>query len=91
MPSQYGIQTALGGYQTINDLVIPGGRLCEQRDVCYSMLTEIPGVTCVRPRGTLYMFPKFDVKKFNIKDDQKFILDLLLEKKILVVQGTGFN
>ena len=91
VPSQYGIQTALGGYQSINDLVLPGGRLKEQRDVCHSMLKEIPGMSCVKPKGTLYMFPKIDVNKFNIKNDQKFILDLLLEKKILVVQGTGFN
>ncbi|MBN2535897.1 MAG: pyridoxal phosphate-dependent aminotransferase [Spirochaetales bacterium] len=91
VPSQYGIQTALGGYQSINDLVIPGGRLHKQRDVCHSMVVDIPGITCVKPRGALYMFPRIDIKKFNIASDQKFVLDLLLEKKILVVQGSGFN
>jgi alanine-synthesizing transaminase len=91
VPAQFGIQTALGGYQSINDLVLPGGRLREQRDVCYSLLTEIPGITCVKPKGALYLFPCLDIQKFAIKNDYKFILDLLLEKKILVVQGTGFN
>jgi alanine-synthesizing transaminase len=91
VPSQFGIQTALGGYQSIMDLVKPGGRLLEQRDICYSMLSGIPGVTCVKPRGALYIFPKLDTAKFKIKDDMKFVLDFLKEKKILVVQGTGFN
>ena len=91
VPSQYGIQTALGGYQSINDLVLPGGRLREQRDHAYSLLTSIPGVSCVKPKGALYLFPKIDTKKFNIKDDQKFILDLLVDQKMLIVQGTGFN
>jgi alanine-synthesizing transaminase len=91
VPAQFGIQTALGGYQSINDLVLPGGRLCEQRDVCYNLLTEIPGITCVKPKGALYLFPCLDIQKFSIKNDYTFILDLLLEKKILVVQGTGFN
>ncbi|MBN2444597.1 MAG: pyridoxal phosphate-dependent aminotransferase [Spirochaetales bacterium] len=91
VPAQYGIQTALAGYQNIQDHVAPGGRLREQRDLCHAMLNDMPGVSCVKPRGTLYMFPRIDAKKFNIKNDQKFVLDLLLEKKILVVQGTGFN
>jgi alanine-synthesizing transaminase len=91
VPAQFGIQTALGGYQSINDLVLPGGRLCEQRDVCHNLLTEIPGITCVKPKGALYLFPCLDIQKFAIKNDYTFILDLLLEKKILVVQGTGFN
>ncbi|RKX75126.1 MAG: aminotransferase [Spirochaetes bacterium] len=91
VPAQYAIQTALGGYQSINDLVLPGGRLREQRDICYELVTDIPGLSCVKPRGALYLFPKLDVKRFNITDDEQFILDLLREKKMLVVQGTGFN
>jgi alanine-synthesizing transaminase len=91
VPSQYAIQTALGGYQSINDLILPGGRLREQRDLCYSLLTDIPGISTTKPKGALYFFPKIDTEKFNIKNDQKFVLDLLLEKKLLLVQGTGFN
>jgi alanine-synthesizing transaminase len=91
VPAQFGIATALGGYQNITDHVHPGGRLREQRDLCYKMLNEIPGVSCVKPSGTLYMFPGIDTKQFNITNDQQFVLDLLLEKRILVVQGTGFN
>jgi alanine-synthesizing transaminase len=91
VPAQYGIQTALGGYQSIKDLVAPGGRLFEQREIVYKLLSEIPGVSCVKPKGALYIFPKLDQKKFSIKDDQKFVYDLLLDKKILLVQGTGFN
>lgn len=91
VPAQFGIQTALGGYQTITDLILPGGRLLKQRDICYNMVIDIPGLSCVKPGGTLYMFPKIDTKKFHITNDQKFILDLLLDKKILVVQGSGFN
>jgi alanine-synthesizing transaminase len=88
---QFGIQTALGGYQSINELILPGGRLKEQRDICYSMLTDIPGVTCVKPQGALYIFPRIDIKKFNISNDEKMVYDLLLNKRILLVQGTGFN
>jgi alanine-synthesizing transaminase len=91
VPAQYGIQTALGGYQSIKDLVKPGGRLLEQRDTIFTLMNEIPGVSCVKPKGALYIFPKLDQKKFSIKDDQKFAFDLLIEKKILIVQGTGFN
>jgi alanine-synthesizing transaminase len=91
VPAQYAIQTALGGYQSINDLVRPGGRLREQRDFCYNLLVDIPGVSCVKPKGALYMFPKFDAGRFGIVDDEKFVLDFLMEKKILLVQGTGFN
>jgi alanine-synthesizing transaminase len=90
-PAQSIIQTALGGYQSINDLVKPGGRLYEQRDACYNALVSIPGVTCVRPKAAFYMFPKFDVKKFNLKDDQQLVLDFLKQEKILLVHGTGFN
>ncbi len=91
VPGQYAIQTALGGYQSINDLVAPGGRLCKQRDLAYKLLTAIPGVTCVKPKAALYMFPKLDPKMYPIKDDQKFILELLEAEKVLIVQGSGFN
>ncbi|MGB7815965.1 MAG: pyridoxal phosphate-dependent aminotransferase [Methylotenera sp.] len=91
VPGQLAIQTALGGYQSIDDLVAPTGRLCKQRDLAYDMLTAIPGVTCVKPKAAMYLFPKLDPKIYPIKDDQQFILDLLLEEKVLLVQGTGFN
>ncbi|HQO15791.1 MAG TPA: pyridoxal phosphate-dependent aminotransferase [Methylotenera sp.] len=91
VPGQLSIQTALGGYQSIDDLVAPEGRLCKQRDVAYELLTAIPGVTCVKPKAAMYLFPKLDPKIYPIKDDQQFILDLLLEEKVLLVQGTGFN
>lgn len=91
VPGQLAIQTALGGYQSINDLVAPSGRLCKQRDLAYDMLTSIPGVSCVKPAAALYLFPKLDPKMYPIVDDQQFILDLLLEEKVLLVQGTGFN
>ena len=91
VPSQFAIQTALGGYQSIKELVLPTGRLRRQRDVAYEKLTQIPGITCVKPKGAFYMFPKIDVEKYHIKDDQQFVLDLLIDQKILVVQGTGFN
>jgi alanine-synthesizing transaminase len=89
--AQYTIQTALGGYQSINEFIVPGGRLREQRDIAYQMLNEIPGLSCVKPKGAFYAFPKVDVDRFNIKDDMKFIKDLLQAKKVLLVQGTGFN
>ncbi|MDR0708952.1 MAG: pyridoxal phosphate-dependent aminotransferase [Spirochaetaceae bacterium] len=91
VPAQYGIQTALGGYQSINDLVIPGGRLKEQRDTAVSIVNGIPGLSVVNPRGALYCFPKVDIKRFNITDDEQFMLDLLREQHLLLVQGTGFN
>jgi alanine-synthesizing transaminase len=91
VPAQYGIQTALGGYQSINDLVAPGGRLARQRDLAWQMLTDIPGVTCVKPQGAMYLFPRLDPKMYPIADDQEFILELLLEEKVLLVQGSGFN
>ncbi len=91
VPGQLAIQTALGGYQSIEDLVAPSGRLCKQRDLAYDMLTAIPGVSCVKPKAAMYLFPKLDPKIYPIKDDQQFILDLLLEEKVLLVQGTGFN
>ena len=91
VPGQLAIQTALGGYQSIEDLVAPMGRLCKQRDLAYDMLTAIPGVSCVKPKSAMYLFPKLDPKIYPIADDQQFILDLLLEEKVLLVQGTGFN
>ncbi|MDC7231735.1 MAG: pyridoxal phosphate-dependent aminotransferase [Spirochaetales bacterium] len=91
VPAQLGIQTALGGYQSIKDLVAPGGRLRTQRDIFYDKLVSIPGISCVKPRGALYMFPKVDIKKFNIRDDEKLIYDILTETRTLLVQGTGFN
>ena len=91
VPAQHAIQTALGGYQSINELTAPGGRLHEQRNLAWQMLNDIPGISCIKPMGALYLFPKIDTKKFNIKDDEKFVLDLLLKEKVLVVQGTGFN
>lgn len=91
VPGQLAIQTALGGYQSIDDLVAPSGRLCKQRDLAYEMLTAIPGVTCVKPKAAMYLFPKLDPAIYPIQNDQQFILDLLLEEKVLLVQGTGFN
>ena len=91
VPGQYAIQTALGGYQSINDLVGPGGRLLKQRDTAHKLLTDIPGVTCVKPKSALYMFPRLDPKMYPIKDDQQFAYDLLAEERVLIVQGTGFN
>ena len=91
VPGQLAIQTALGGYQSIEDLVAPEGRLCKQRDLAYAMLTAIPGVSCTKPAAAMYLFPKLDPAIYPIEDDQQFILDLLLEEKVLLVQGTGFN
>ena len=91
VPGQYAIQTALGGYQSINDLVAPEGRLARQRDLAWALLTAIPGVSCVKPQAALYLFPRLDPRVYPIQDDQKFILDLLEEERVLVVQGTGFN
>jgi alanine-synthesizing transaminase len=90
-PGQLAIQTALGGYQSIKDLVAPSGRLCKQRDLAYDMLTQIPGVSVVKPKGALYMFPRLDPKLYPIADDQQFAYELLAEEKVLIVQGTGFN
>ncbi|MFJ2439889.1 MULTISPECIES: pyridoxal phosphate-dependent aminotransferase [unclassified Streptomyces] len=90
-PAQYAIQAALGGRQSIKELVAPGGRLYEQRDRAWEKLNEIPGVSCVKPKGALYAFPRLDPKVHKIHDDERFVLDLLLREKIQVVQGTGFN
>lgn len=89
--AQYAIQTALGGYQSINELIRPGGRLYEQRNLAYEMLNDIPGVSCVKPEGALYCFPKLDPAVYPIEDDERFMMELLQEQKVLLVQGTGFN
>ncbi|WP_431106532.1 pyridoxal phosphate-dependent aminotransferase [Variovorax paradoxus] len=91
VPGQWAIQTALGGYQSINDLVGDGGRLRRQRDLAYELITAIPGVSCVKPSAALYMFPKLDPKVYPIEDDRQFFLELLRETKVMLVQGTGFN
>ena len=91
VPGQYAIQTALGGYQSINDLVSEGGRLAKQRDLAWKLITDIPGVTCVKPKSALYLFPKLDSEIYPIEDDQQFVADLLKEEKVLLVQGSGFN
>jgi len=91
VPGQHAIQTALGGYQSIVDLISPGGRLYEQRQYAWEMVNQLPGVSCVKPRGALYLFPKLDRTMYPIEDDEKFVLDLLSLEKILLVQGTAFN
>ncbi len=91
VPGQFAIQTALGGYQSINDLVAPGGRLERQRTLAHKLLTDIPGVTCVKAKGSLYLFPRLDPEIYPIKDDEQFAYDLLDREKVLIVQGTGFN
>ncbi len=91
VPTQYAIQTALGGYQSIGEYIVPGGRLYEQRRVAHSMLNQIEGVSCVQPEGALYVFPKLDRARFNIVDDERFVFDLLRKEKILLVQGSAFN
>lgn len=91
VPGQYAIQTALGGYQSIDDLVAEGGRMRRQRDLAFDLINAIPGVSCVKPKATLYMFPRLDPKVYPIQDDQEFIAELLREERVLLVQGTGFN
>ncbi len=91
VPAQFAVQTSLGGYQSINDLVKPGGRLTARRDLAHQLITNIPGVTCVKPKAALYLFPRLDPAVYPIKNDQEFVLDLLEAEKVLVVQGTGFN
>ncbi len=90
-PGQLAIQTALGGYQSIKDLVAPTGRLARQRDLAYQLLSSMPGVSVVKPKAALYMFPRLDARMYPITDDQQFAYDLLAEEKVLIVQGTGFN
>lgn len=91
VPAQHAVAAALGGRQTIEDLVLPGGRLREQRDTAYELLTRIPGVTCVKPKGAIYAFPRLDPKVYKIKDDRQMVIDLLRAEKIMIVHGTGFN
>lgn len=91
VPAQYAIQTALGGYQSIDDLVLPTGRLGKQRDLAHQLLTAIPGVSCFKPKAALYLFPRLDPRLYPIVDDQQFVLELLQEEKVLLVQGSGFN
>ena len=91
VPGQWAIQTALGGYQSIDDLVAEGGRMRRQRDLAHELISAIPGVSCVKPKATLYMFPRLDPAVYPITDDQEFISELLQEEKVLLVQGTGFN
>lgn len=91
VPAQYAVQTALGGYQSINDLVLPGGRLKRQRDQAYDAITSIPGVSCVKPKGAIYLFPKLDPAVYNIHNDEQLVLDFLRQERILVVQGSAFN
>ena len=91
VPGQLAVQTALGGYQSINDLILPGGRLLEQRNTACDMLNDIPGISCVKPKGALYLFPRLDPKVYSIEDDEQLVLELLRSKHILLVQGTAFN
>jgi len=91
VPAQMAVQTALGGYQSINELILPGGRLRDQRDVAWDMLTSIPGVSCVKPKGAIYLFPRLDPKVHNVISDDKLVLDFLLQEKVLLVKGSGFN
>ncbi len=91
VPMQHAIQTALGGYQSINELILPGGRLLEQRDKAWELLNQIPGISCVKPKGALYLFPKIDIKRYPIHNDEKMMLDFLMQEKVLMVHGTGFN
>jgi alanine-synthesizing transaminase len=91
VPCQHAIQAALSGYQSVNELTVPGGRLYDQMDLTWRLLNDIPGISCVRAKGSMYMFPKMDIKKFNIHNDEQFVLDFLNEKKILLVHGRGFN
>ncbi len=91
VPSQHAIQTALGGHQSIFELTAPGGRLHEQRNLAWELLNKIDGVSCTKPKGALYLFPKLDTKRFNVRDDMQFVLDFLIAEKVLTVQGTGFH
>lgn len=91
VPAQSIVQTALGGHQSVRDYIAPGGRIYEQREYIYQALTDIPGITAVKPKAAFYIFPKLDIRKFHIKDDEKFVLDLLKDKKILLIHGGGFN
>src|SRR5690554_1668432 len=91
VPAMYAVQTALGGYQSINELIIPGGRLCDQRDAAMTAIEAVPGLSCVKPRGAMYLFPKINLDMHKIKDDEQMVLDFLIQEKILLVQGSAFN
>jgi alanine-synthesizing transaminase len=91
VPAMLAVQTALGGYQSINDLILPGGRLLEQRDLAYDLITQIPGVSCVKPKSAMYLFPKLDPEVYPILDDQNLVLELLKQERVLLVQGSAFN
>ncbi|TQV67802.1 pyridoxal phosphate-dependent aminotransferase [Exilibacterium tricleocarpae] len=91
VPAMYAVQTALGGYQSINELILPGGRLREQRDLAWNKINDIPGVSCVKPKGAIYLFPKLDLDIHKIRNDEQLVLDFLVQEKILLVQGTAFN
>lgn len=91
VPAMYAVQTALGGYQSINELILPGGRLLEQRNAAYEAINSIPGISCVKPKGAIYMFPKIDRNIYDFNNDQQLILDFLIQHKVLLVQGTAFN
>ena len=91
VPAMFAVQTALGGYQSINELILPGGRLLEQRDAAFNSLVAIPGISCVKPKGSIYLFPKIDRSIYKYADDQQLVLDFLIQQKVLLVQGTAFN
>lgn len=91
VPAMYAVQTALGGYQSINELIRPGGRLLEQRNIAWQALNDIPGVSCVKPKGAIYMFPRIDPDYYQFEDDQQLVLDFLIQRRVLLVQGTAFN
>ena len=91
VPAMFAVQTALGGYQSINELIVPGGRLRDQRDAAMKKIQTIPGVSCVTPKGAIYLFPKLDLNRYKINDDQQFIADFLVKERVLLVQGTAFN
>ena len=91
VPAQSIVQTALGGYQSVNNYIIPGGRIYEQREYIYKVLNDIPGISVVKPKAAFYAFPKIDTKRFNIKNDEQFAYDFLKEKRVLIVHGGGFN
>ena len=91
VPAQSIVQTALWGYQSVKNYIVPGGRIYEQREYVYRALNDIPGISAVKPKAAFYIFPKIDTKKFNITDDERFALDLLRDKKLLLINGKGFN
>lgn len=91
VPAMFAVQTALGGYQSINELIMPGGRLLEQRDLAMNLIADIPGISCVKPKGAIYLFPKIDLNMHKIRDDEQMVADFLQQEHILLVQGTGFN